>query len=122
MQEDMPKIRERLPTPWNNVPHVFPTQRSRTTVEGTKPQCQPIDLRCSLRGPLLRREKNKLIERGSEGERENGTEKEDERRTGERRGPAEGRGDGASARRAGESAREEREERARKKRADQRAA
>lgn len=30
--------------------------------EGTKPQCQPIDLRCSLRGPLLRREKNKLIE------------------------------------------------------------
>lgn len=56
-------------------------QRSRTTVEGTKPQCQPIDLRCSLRGPLLRREKNKLIERGSEenGRRERGGGKERKR-------------------------------------------
>lgn len=36
--------------------------KRRTTGGGTKPQCQPIDLRCSLRGPLLRREKNKLIE------------------------------------------------------------
>lgn len=53
------------------IPYIVSMQRSRTTVEGTKPQCQPIDLRCSLRGPLLRREKNKLIERrsGEEGGR-----------------------------------------------------
>lgn len=61
--------------------HVVSMQRSRTTVEGTKPQCQPIDLRCSLRGPLLRREKNKLIERdgGENGRRENGGGKERKR-------------------------------------------
>lgn len=59
------------------IPYIVPMQRSRTTVEGTKPQCQPIDLRCSLRGPLLRREKNKLIERrGRERERRNGGGKE----------------------------------------------
>lgn len=61
------------------IPYIVPMQRSRTTVEGTKPQCQPIDLRCSLRGPLLRREKNKLIERRG-GERERGNEGGKERR------------------------------------------
>lgn len=67
------------------VSHVVSMQRSRTTVEGTKPQCQPIDLRCSLRGPLLRREKNKLIERGSE---ENGR-RERKRNEGKKETPSE---------------------------------
>lgn len=54
-------------------------EKRRTTGEGTKPQCQPIDLRCSLRGPLLRREKNKLIEEGG-GSGKRGREAEERRR------------------------------------------
>lgn len=80
------------------VPHIVPTQRSRTTVERTKPQCQPIDLRCSLRGPLLRREKNKLIERGGgeSGRRERRWKREE----------VVGRRDGRKRRRSGEREKE----------------
>ena len=53
-------------------------EKRRTTGEGTKPQCQPIDLRCSLRGPLLRREKNKLIEEGGAVVREEEKRKKEE--------------------------------------------
>lgn len=59
----------------------------RTAAAGTKPQCQPIDLRCLLRGPLLRREKNKLIEEGGWSEREE--QKKGKRGTHESRGTKE---------------------------------
>lgn len=116
------------------VPDIVPMQRSRTTVEGTKPQCQPIDLRCSLRGPLLRREKNKLIERRSgkrERRNEGGKERRGEGRLEGRRGSA-GRGKKriekeniGSVERGTlleEESAKERNERGTKERADQRAA
>lgn len=49
----------------------------RTAGVGTKPQCQPIDLHCSLRGPLLRREKNKLIGRGGREAEERRSERQE---------------------------------------------
>ena len=115
------------------IPYIVPMQRSRTTVEGTKPQCQPIDLRCSLRGPLLRREKNKLIER-----RGRGAEEEKWRWKRTKRWRKDGRETGGSAEREKkriekkkgleerallkEENAKERNERGTKERADQRAA
>lgn len=111
------------------VSYIVPMQRSRTTVEETKPQCQPIDLRCSLRGPLLRREKNKLIERrGGERERRNGGGKErrGEGRMEGRRGSAEREKKRIEKENISPEERalleEERNERGTKERADQRAA
>lgn len=52
----------------------------RTAGVGTKPQCQPIDLHCSLRGPLLRREKNKLIGRGGREAEERRSERQERER------------------------------------------
>lgn len=51
-------------TEWTDAETNVDEDERRTAGVGTKPQCQPIDLRCSLRGPLLRREKNKLIGKG----------------------------------------------------------
>lgn len=79
-------------TEWTDAETNVDEDERRTAGVGTKPQCQPIDLRCSLRGPLLRREKNKLIGRGEEEKQKKGEVKGKRETERERKEKEKGRG------------------------------